>query len=151
MGPIWVADAKMTSDPADAIHHHIFSLSLHDHLAKEKPGWPPKLLSTLFDHVDWAANGDALRGYPPPPIPAPLVNAWKEHNMSPSAHTLIMTWCGKRPSMGWLHGLIYPTPIQRYGTAFAQHSASAPLTPALLLSPHQPSRLLPCTRMPLAG
>ena len=44
----WVADTKMTSDPADAIHHHIFSLSLHNHLAKEKPGWPPKLLSALF-------------------------------------------------------------------------------------------------------
>ena len=141
----WVADTKMTSDPADAIHHHIFSLSLHDHLAKEKPGWPPKLLSALFNHMDWVANGDALRGYPPlfqllatkhissfcsvkrmmklwglaASDTAPLVNAWKEHNMSPSAHTLIMMWCGKRPSMGWLHGLIYPTPIQRYGTAFA--------------------------------
>ena len=60
----WVADTKTTSDPADAIRHHIFSLSLHDHLAKEKPGWPPKLLSALFDHMDWAANGDALKGYP---------------------------------------------------------------------------------------
>ena len=55
----------MTSDPADAFCHHIFSLSLHDHLTKEKPGWPPKLLSALFNHVDWVANGDALRGYPP--------------------------------------------------------------------------------------
>ena len=55
----------MTSDLADAIRHHIFSLSLCDHLAKEKPGQPPKLLSALFDHMDWAANGDALRGYPP--------------------------------------------------------------------------------------
>ena len=60
----WVADTKMTSNLADAICHHIFSLSLHDHLAKEKPGWPPKLLSALFNQVDWVANGDALRGYP---------------------------------------------------------------------------------------
>ena len=60
----WVVDTKMTSNPADAICHHIFSLSLCDHLAKEKPGWPPKLLSALFNHMDWVANGDALRGYP---------------------------------------------------------------------------------------
>ena len=107
---------------------------------------PPNTSAVSAAWTEWWNSGAWQ-----PPIPAPLVNAWKEHNMSPSAHTPITTWCGKRPSMGWLHGLIYPTLIQRYGTAFAQHCTSAPLMPALLLLPHQPSRLLPWTRMPLAG
>ena len=75
----------MTSNPADAICHHIFRLSLHDHLAKEKPGQPPKLLSALFDHMDWAANGDALRGYPP------LFQLWATKHIS--------SFCGMKRMM----------------------------------------------------
>ena len=61
----WVADTKMTSNPADAICHHIFSLSLHDHLAKRNQVGPksyyPHSLTTWTGQPMVMPSGDTHR------------------------------------------------------------------------------------------